>query len=163
MPRSSGYWPVPGGMRRTGGPCEERLRVCGAVVVEEEKRFIIVPEANMVVVDSKTGLMWQRGASDNRMVWKDGFSYVEDLNSQKFGGYNDWRYPTKEDLATLILAEENRRTGLFIDAAFGRERNCWSSTQGDHHQACYADFYYGDMYVVEENYANFHVRAVRSA
>jgi hypothetical protein len=32
-----------------------------------------------------------------------------------------------------------------------------------HHRACYADFYYGDVYIVEENYANHFVRAVRSA
>ncbi len=137
--------------------------VVESLLMEEEKRFIIVPEANMVVVDSKTGLMWQRNASEERMVWKSGFSYIEKLNSQKFGGHNDWRYPTKDELASLILSEENRKTGLFIDAAFGKERNCWSSTEGEHHQACYADFYYGDMYVVEENYANYHVRAVRNA
>ncbi len=117
----------------------------------------------MVVLDAKTGLMWQRSASADRLVWKDGFSYIENLNAQKFGGHSDWRYPTRDELATLILSEEDRRSGLYIDPAFEKQRNCWSSTQADKHQACYADFYYGDMYLVEENYANFHVRAVRSA
>ncbi|MFZ2446841.1 MAG: DUF1566 domain-containing protein [Syntrophobacteraceae bacterium] len=128
-----------------------------------KQRFILVPEANMVVVDSKTGLMWQRSASADRLVWKDGFSYIEKLNNENFAGYSDWRYPTKDEIATLILPEEDRRSGLFIDSAFEKQRNCWSLTQGDHHQACYADFYYGDVYLVEENYANFHVRAVRTA
>ncbi len=117
----------------------------------------------MVVTDEKTGLMWQKDASEDRMVWKDGFSYIEKLNTENFAGYNDWRYPTKEELATLILSEEDRRSGLYIDSSFGKQRNCWSSTQGDHHQACYADFYYGDIYLVEENYANLFVRAVRTA
>jgi Protein of unknown function (DUF1566) len=127
-----------------------------------EERFIV--EANMVVVDKNTGLMWQRSASEDRMIWKDGFAFIEKLNAQNFAGHNDWRYPTREELATLILSEEDRRSGLYIDPAFGKQRNCWSSTQeGEHHQACYADFYYGDIYVVEENYANLFVRAVRSA
>lgn len=116
----------------------------------------------MVVVDKQTGLMWQQGASADRMVWKAGFNYIDKLNAEKFAGHEDWRYPTREELETLILPEEDRRSGLFIDPAFEHQRNCWSSTQAEDHQACYADFYYGDMYLVEENYANLFVRAVRN-
>jgi hypothetical protein len=128
-----------------------------------EQRFVL--EKETVVVDKQTGLMWQRGASTARIVWKDGFGYIEQLNSDNFAGFSDWRYPTKDELASLILTEENRKSGLYIDPLFESQRNCWSSTQHDghgHHQACYADFYYGDMYLVEENYANLFVRAVRS-
>ncbi|MEN6438136.1 MAG: DUF1566 domain-containing protein [Syntrophobacter sp.] len=123
------------------------------------QRFI---QSGLVVLDESSGLVWQKGASSERMVWKDGFSYIEKLNAQGFSGYNDWRYPSREELATLILPEEDRKSGLFIDPAFEKQRNCWSSTQSDHHQACYADFYYGDMYLVEQNYANYFVRAVRT-
>lgn len=127
-----------------------------------EQRFIL--EKERVVLDIETGLMWQRGASPDRFVWKEGFSYVEKLNTESFAGFSDWRYPTKEELGTLILPEEDRRSGLYIDPAFEKQRNLWSSTQagGHGHQACYADFYYGDLYLVEENYANYNVRAVRS-
>jgi len=127
-----------------------------------EQRFVL-EEGKKAVLDYQTGLMWQRGASE-RIVWNEGFGYIEKLNSQNFAGYNDWRYPTKEELASLILAQENRVSGLYIDPVFENQRNCWSSTQceGHGHQACYADFYYGDMYLVEENYANLFVRAVRT-
>ncbi len=124
------------------------------------ERFVV--EQDKVVVDRNTGLMWQKGASKDRFVWKGGFSYIEKLNAEEFAGHNDWRYPTKEELATLILPEEDRRSGLYIDPSFEGQRNCWSSTQADSHQACYADFYYGDMYLVEENYANHFIRAVRT-
>lgn len=126
-----------------------------------KERFTVV-EDGKVVLDSETGLMWQRDASAQRVVWKDGFKYIEKLNHENFAGHNDWHYPTKDELATLILPEEDRQTGLYIDPAFDNERICWSSTEAEHHQACYADFYYGDMYLVEGNYASYSVRAVRN-
>jgi hypothetical protein len=123
-------------------------------------RFVVSGE--LAVADQKTRLMWQRAASAERMVWKDGFAYVDLLNNTHFGGYNDWRYPSKDELATLIFPEEDRRSGLFLDSLFGTQRCCWTSTEKDHHRACYVDFYYGDVYVIEGNYANHFVRAVRT-
>jgi hypothetical protein len=125
-----------------------------------EDRFML--QGDLVVVDQQTNLQWQRDASRDRMVWKDGFDYIAQLNEGKFAGHDDWRYPTKEELATLLEKEENRQTGLYINPAFGNQRNCWSSTEADHHRALYVDFYYGDVYKVEENYANYFIRAVRS-
>ena len=55
------------------------------------ERFVVQGES--VIVDRDTGLMWQRVPSQDRMVWKEGFGYVETLNKESFGGYRDWRYP----------------------------------------------------------------------
>ena len=115
-----------------------------------------------MVLDRQTGLAWQREASVDRMVWNDGFAYVDHLNEVKFAGFDDWRYPTRDEIATLILPEENRESGLYIDPLFGKQRNCWSATESGHHRALYVDFYYGDVYVIEENYANHFIRAVRA-
>jgi hypothetical protein len=123
-------------------------------------RFVVTGE--LAVVDQETSLMWQRKASADRMVWKDGFAYVDFLNQTLFGGYSDWRYPSKDELATLIFREEDRSSGLFLNPLFGNQRCCWTSTERDHHRACYVDFYYGDVYVIEGNYANHFVRAVRT-
>ena len=123
-------------------------------------RFIV--QGELTVKDQETDLMWQRGASTDRMVWKDGFAYIDRLNQTQYGGYGDWRYPTKDELASLISLEEDRRSGLYVSPLFGNQRCCWTSTEMDHHRACYIDFYYGDLYVIEENYANHFVRAVRT-
>ena len=123
-------------------------------------RFVLKGE--LTVEDRETNLMWQRGASVDRMVWKDGFAYVDWLNQNLFGGYGGWRYPTKEEMATLISLEEDRRSGLYLDPLFGNQKCCWTATEMGHHRACYVDFYYGDVYVIEENYANHFVRAVRT-
>ena len=122
-------------------------------------RFVLKGE--FIVLDRETGLMWQRGASRDRMVWDGGFAYIEELNQSEFAGYDDWYYPNKEELATLILPEEDRNTGLYVCPSFGSQRNCWSSTEAEHHRACYADFYYGDIYLIEQKYANHFVRAAR--
>ncbi|HOI93721.1 MAG TPA: DUF1566 domain-containing protein [Syntrophobacter fumaroxidans] len=116
----------------------------------------------MAVLDRETGLMWQREASAERMPWGDGAAYIARLNATGYAGFSDWRFPTRDELADLILPEEDRQSGLYIDPLFGTQRNCWTSTQSEHHKACYVDFYYGDVYLIEENYANHFVRAVRT-
>lgn len=122
-----------------------------------------VPQGELVVVDRETGLMWQRGVSSDRMVWHDGFAYIEKLNRENFAGYRDWRFPTKEEMASLLLPEEDRHTGTYTSPLFGSQRCFWTATQAGHHKACYVDFYYGGVYVFDENYANHFMRAVRSA
>ena len=122
-------------------------------------RFVL--QGNLTILDQETGLLWQRAASADRMVWKDGFGYVDELNRSEFADHGDWRYPSKDEMKTLILPQENRSSGLYISSLFGSQRNCWTSSHGDH-RAVYADFYYGDIYWVEENYANYFIRAVRN-
>lgn len=125
-----------------------------------EERFEL--KGTQVVLDRQTGLVWQKGASQERMVWKDGFAYIDTMNQHRFAGYDDWRYPSRDELCSLILPEEDRHSGLFVDSVFGKQRNCWTATPAGHHRAVYVDFYYGDAYIIEENYANHFVRAVRA-
>jgi serine/threonine-protein kinase len=140
--------------------------LCGFIYYTEGKggemsgQFVL--HSDVAVLDRQSGLIWQRGGSEERMVWKEGFDYIEKLNRNCYGGYNDWRYPNQEELAVLIASEEYRKTGLFIHSLFGDQRCCWTCTEVDHHRACYVDFYYGDVYLVEKSYANHFVRAVRS-
>jgi hypothetical protein len=119
-------------------------------------------QGDLIVVDHETGLAWQRSGSAERMVWEDGQAYIDRLNQERYAGYSDWRYPTKDELATLILPEEDRHSGLYVNSLFGNQSNVWTATEGGHHKACYVDFYYGDVYVVQGNYANYFVRAVRT-
>ncbi len=122
-------------------------------------RFTLLKD--QIVIDRLTGLMWQREGSSDRLMWPEGFAYIEQLNRTGWGGFDDWRYPTQEELASLLTTEENPSTGLYIDPIFGEQRCVWSSTEAGHHKSVYADFYYGDLYVVEQKYANHFVRAVR--
>ena len=57
----------------------------------------------VAVLDQETGLMWQREASAEQMVWGDGAAYIEHLNTTGFAGFSDWRVPTRDELAGLII------------------------------------------------------------
>jgi hypothetical protein len=50
-----------------------------------------------VVLDTRTGLMWARNGNiaGEYMNWNDAISWAKNLY---FGGYSDWRLPTKEEL-----------------------------------------------------------------
>ncbi|MDM8544695.1 DUF1566 domain-containing protein [Desulfococcaceae bacterium HSG9] len=54
------------------------------------------------VTDRNTGLMWQQSGTDKSMSDHEKDDYVRRLNSESLGGYNDWRLPTLEELASLL-------------------------------------------------------------
>jgi len=56
----------------------------------------------VVVVDRATGLMWQKGQSDDGMGIADADAYIESLNARKYGGFADWRLPTLEEAMSLV-------------------------------------------------------------
>jgi hypothetical protein len=57
------------------------------------------------VTDTRTNLMWIRNAnlSKKPIAYTDSKKYIEQLNRERFAGYNDWRIPSKEDLEGLIF------------------------------------------------------------
>jgi len=63
------------------------------------------------VYDNNTGLTWIRTPdtdgdgdldSDDQLTWSEFLSYPASLNSQNYGGYNDWRAPNIKELYSLI-------------------------------------------------------------
>lgn len=59
-----------------------------------------------VVSDNKTGLSWQKGDSYLEMKkglsWYEAVEYVNKKNREKFGGHNDWRLPTLDELKNIL-------------------------------------------------------------
>lgn len=55
--------------------------------------------AEKVVVDSTTGLMWQKNYASGTYNWQAALKYCEDLN---YAGYDDWRLPNKNELTSLL-------------------------------------------------------------
>ena len=62
-----------------------------------ENRFSVQAE-NKLLLDNETGLMWPLQDNGSDISWPAGKEYCEGFS---LGGFNDWRMPTREELATL--------------------------------------------------------------
>jgi len=89
------------------------------------------------VIDSSTGLMWQKKPDGVERNWKDAKLYCQKLT---LGGYSDWRLPNESVLMKMI---ENKM--MFANSL--RNHWYWSSTVSTDrpHGATYVNFGYGDM------------------
>ena len=54
------------------------------------------------VMDSITGLMWQKATAPGTFTWEQALAYVVTLNSTGFAGYTDWRLPDRNELQSLV-------------------------------------------------------------
>jgi len=110
---------------------EMMIRDCNFFVKHrnEEGEFPndFVDNGDGTITDRTTGLMWERSGSPSAMRYRSAERYVSRLNKEKFSGYQDWRIPTTEELASLLERDFNNR-GLHIAPIFdSKQEMCWSS------------------------------------
>ena len=86
----------------------------------------IIDNPDGTITDRATGLVWQKGGSTRSLPRRQATSFVKKLNKEKFAGFSDWRLPTIEELASLLMSTKNR--GLYINPIFDkRQKQCWSA------------------------------------
>jgi cell division septum initiation protein DivIVA len=86
--------------------------------------YIVNPDGT--ITDRVTGLIWQKSGSMKRLLWVEAANYVQKMNNQRFAGYSDWRLPTVEELASLMM--RNKKQGLYLSSVFdSRQKKCWSA------------------------------------
>lgn len=68
-----------------------------------KNRFI--PGGEHTVIDTETRLMWTRTDSMNDLEkwvnYQDSVDYARDLREKKFSGFDDWRLPSRDEMAML--------------------------------------------------------------
>ncbi len=114
-----------------------------------------------LVIDHTTDLMWYDGEPPEKMTFKQAEEWVENLNSQKYGGYDDWRFPTLEEAASLLRKDKNKQ-GLYIDPIFsGNSTVIWTNDRFNSNGLGVILFHAGITEMSAEDKKN-QVRPVRS-
>lgn len=114
-----------------------------------------------LVIDHATGLTWQQGGSKNIMTLEQAEIYVEHLNAERYGGYDDWRLPTLIELMSLMESKK-QQNDMHIDPVFdSKQRWIWTADKAHAVVGWMVDFEYGscgrDHVAISQRY----VRAVR--
>ena len=98
-----------------------------------------VIENNKIWKDPDTDLIWQVEIDDKGYSFGEAFKYVEKLNHQNYGGYNNWRLPTIEELRTIVTENyyENSKSNTgktyikkpLLNSMTMPYQDFWSSTE----------------------------------
>ena len=86
---------------------------------------------SLLMVDRRTGLIWQRLGSGFALNWREAGEYVAYLNRQRQGGYDDWRLPSCEELRSLLppWSRLRRAVPTFFDPRLHWLWSCDPSTK----------------------------------
>jgi len=77
-----------------------------------------------IIFDPCTNLQWAKDYVDNK-TWTQAQEYCDELNAQRYAGFDDWRLPTIGELWTLIDHSRFNPASLFPDMP---SKNFWSSS-----------------------------------
>ncbi|HLC16414.1 MAG TPA: DUF1566 domain-containing protein [Thermodesulfovibrionia bacterium] len=116
---------------------------------------IKVINGDKVIVDRTTDLMWQKSGSPSYMIYADAERYINELNDNRFAGFNDWRLPTLEEAMSLMEPTQKNKN-LYIDPLFnGKQKWIWTADMTSSSVAWVVFFYNGDC-------GNYHVASLNS-
>ena len=114
----------------------------------------------IVVKDSTTGLMWQKTyPSSTTYTWQNALKYCESL---VYAGYDDWRLPNKNELASLLNYDKSAAPYSDFPDMPSTDNYFWSSSTVVYgtYYAWLVDFDYGRVSSDGKTYSNG-VRCVR--
>jgi serine/threonine protein kinase len=143
-------------MIKQHGFFETRLNKTGTFKSNYEKTM-----GNSVVIDHTTGLMWYNEKPPQKMDFQEATQWIDDLNNNKYRGYNDWRLPSLEEAASLLRKNKNNHE-LHMDAILsGHQKIIWTQDRFSVHSFWVVDFTSGTVEISNED-KQYNPRPVRS-
>jgi len=93
------------------------------------------------VTDLKEGLMWKKQDSYQEqkkwLNWEMAQNYIQEINDKRFGGYDDWKLPSRKELASLYEKDKIIPWNYYwtvnevhMDPVFGNTSCCFWSSEG---------------------------------
>lgn len=107
-----------------------------STTVEDEPEAKFADIGNGICQDSSNGLMWAVQRSDFFSTWEDAREYADRL---EYGGFSDWRLPTKKELYRLHDIFYWKRNG---NCRMQTSGSYWSGAEGNGALAGYWETYY---------------------
>ncbi len=136
----------------------------------ENSRYI--DNGNGTITDTQTHLMWKKNDSFlDTKKWKNWFTgheYMQIVNLEKFGGFEDWRFPYEDEAYSLFELDKTNKDkygdDIYLDPIFeaGSAGTTWTEDIKD--SSALIIQYEDGMKVWPSQYANLNmaVRMVRS-
>lgn len=94
--------------------------------------------SGLTVLDTKSGMMWVRTANiaGKKLTYDYSAEYAKKMNSENYGGYSDWRIPSRKEFHTLIvsarsLAKKNGKTLLDVFKEHFNDYPDWNYWTGE--------------------------------
>ena len=116
-----------------------------SLALAESARFSGI--GKQVISDKLTGLSWQKGDSFQEikkgMSWYEAVDYVNKKNKEKFGGFQDWRLPTMDELKNIwdetrpLRSKDGEPVGLPPLFANGGSYYLWTANERNLDHAWY--------------------------
>ncbi len=114
-----------------------------------------------VIFDAATGLTWQQSGSSGAILYSAVEKYIQKINAETYGGYNDWRLPTLAEAMSLM--EPEKKNGRYIAGQFDKSLiYIWTSDKLTALSVWVVDFY-GGYCLISRVHVYYYgvVRAVR--
>jgi len=119
--------------------------------------------ASDVLIDNKTGLMWQDNSAAKyiKKDWQEALAFCEALH---LAGHDDWRLPNVKELESIIDLSENNPAVKNSFKNVGDSGYYWSSTEdeSDEASARMMNFKRAYDYINYKTYKRY-VRCVRNS
>ena len=123
------------------------------------------------ITDKHTGLMWQVGYSypenGNYLTWFKAQDYVMNLNTNRLGGYEDWRLPNRLEIQSIYEINYTFESGgrtyvLHMNPSFEFSYgSCYWTTETRLSAALGFEFDLGEIYWYPRSSESASARGVR--